>query len=217
MDIKEAIQKRHTVRKFLDKPIEADKLTQINERIDTLNKKHNLSLKLITNNSHGLATGWKLIAKNATNFIILAGQKTPTSREKIGYASSDLMLYAQTLGLNTWWIGGMYSKKIKALTPDAHIVGILVIGYGATQGHPHESKTAQDVSTYAGTPPQWFKDGVQAALLAPTAINRQGFTIKGEGDKVNITYKKAAFDMEDLGIVKHHFETAANPLNFTFE
>lgn len=57
MDIKEAIQKRHTVRKFLDKPIEADKLTQINERIDTLNKTHNLSLKLITNNNHGLATG----------------------------------------------------------------------------------------------------------------------------------------------------------------
>lgn len=216
MDNKEAIHKRHTVRKYLDKPIKESDIKKINTRIESLNKKHNLSLKLITNNNHGLATGWKLIAKNATNFIILAGENTQKSREKIGYASSDLMLYAQTLGLNTWWIGGMYSKKVKQLVPGAHMVGILVVGFGATQGKPHKSKTAEDVATYAGTPPQWFKDGVQAALLAPTAVNRQGFKIAGKGKNVSITYKKAPFDMEDLGIVKHHFQTAANPKNFTF-
>lgn len=96
------------------------------------------------------------------------------------------------------------------------MVGILVIGYGATQGRPHKSKTTEDVSTYEGNPPEWFKKGVEAALLAPTAVNRQGFKISGAGNKVNITYKKAPFDMEDLGIVKHHFETAAGDINFKF-
>ena len=95
------------------------------------------------------------------------------------------------------------------------MVGILVVGYGTTQGKPHKSKTAEDVSTYEGNPPEWFKQGVEAALLAPTAVNRQGFKIKGTGNKVSITYKKAPFDMEDLGIVKHHFQTAADPTNFT--
>ena len=110
----------------------------------------------------------------------------------------------------------MYSKKVKALTGGAHMVGILVIGYGETQGHPHKSKTAEDVATYEGNPPQWFKQGVEAALLAPTAVNRQGFQIKGAENKVSITYKKVPFDMEDLGIVKHHFELAAGKDNFTF-
>ena len=109
----------------------------------------------------------------------------------------------------------MYSKKVKQLVPGVHMVGILVVGYGATQGKPHKSKTAEDVSTYEGNPPEWFKQGVEAALLAPTAVNRQGFKIKGIGNKVSITYKKAPFDKEDLGIVKHHFQTAANPTNFT--
>ena len=111
----------------------------------------------------------------------------------------------------------MYSKRVKQLVPGAHMVGILVVGYGVTQGNPHKSKAARDVSTYEGNPPEWFKQGVEAALLAPTAVNRQGFKITGTGNKVSITYKKAPFDMEDLGIVKHHFQTAAKPSNFTFE
>lgn len=217
MDLKQAIKKRHTVRKFLDKPLTADNIKKLETRITNLNKTHNLSLQLITNDKAGIATGWKLIAKNATNYIILAGQNTPASREAIGFASSDLMLYAQTLGLNTWWIGGMYSNHVKTLTPKAHVVGILVIGYGATQGHPHKSKNAQSVTTYDGNPPQWFTAGVQAALLAPTAVNRQGFTISGTKNTVQITYKKAPFDMEDLGIVKHHFLIAAGASNFTFK
>ena len=217
MDLKEAITKRHTVRKFLDKPMQESDIKLIEARIDALNKQYGLSLKLVLNDKSGIAAGWKLVAKNATNYIILAGENTEESREKIGYCSSDLMLYIQTLGLNTWWIGGMYSKKVKRLVPDAHMVGILVVGYGATQGKPHKSKNARDVSTYEGNPPQWFKQGVEAALLAPTAVNRQNFKIKGIDNKVTITYKKAPFDMEDLGIVKHHFQTAAGDINFKFE
>lgn len=110
----------------------------------------------------------------------------------------------------------MYSKKVKQLTDGARMVGILVIGYGETQGHPHKSKTARDVSTYEGNPPEWFNQGVEAALLAPTAVNHQGFQIKGAENKVTITYKKAPFDMEDLGIVKHHFEIGAGQNNFTY-
>ena len=101
MDLKEAITKRHTVRKFLDKPLQESDIKLIEGRITGLNNKYGLSLKLVVNNKGGIAAGWKLVAKNAVNYIILAGENTEESREKIGYCSSDLMLYIQTLGLNT--------------------------------------------------------------------------------------------------------------------
>lgn len=45
------------------------------------------------------------------NYIALAGEETPDFDEKIGYCSADIMLYAQTLGLNTWWVGGTFNRR----------------------------------------------------------------------------------------------------------
>ena len=65
--------------------------------------------------------------------------------------------------------------------------------------------------------PQWFIDGVNAALLAPTAINKQAFKITGNGNKVSISYKFGPFDEVDKGIVKYHFELGAGIENFEWE
>ena len=35
---------------------------------------------------------------------------------KLGYSSADLMLYAQTLGLNTWWIGAPSTERMRPAT-----------------------------------------------------------------------------------------------------
>lgn len=216
MDFKAAMQKRHTVRKYLEKEIEAEKVSKICNRIEALNEKYNLSMKFITNDKNGISAGWKLIAKNAFNYVILAGNDDDKTKVNLGYCSADIMLFAQTLGLNSWWIGGMYSKKVKKFVDGKNIVGIVVIGYGAKQGSPHKSKSANAVSTYEGQAPDWFIEGVEAALLAPTAINRQGFTISGMDNEVSITYISAPFDKEDLGIVKYHFELGAGQDNFTW-
>ena len=57
MDLKEAMTKRHTVRKFLDKPLQESDVKLIEARIDSLNKKHDLSMKLVVNDKNGLAAG----------------------------------------------------------------------------------------------------------------------------------------------------------------
>ena len=83
------------------------------------------------------------------------------------------------------------------------------MGFGVTLGVAHKSKTAAEVSSYEGPAPQWFADGVQAALLAPTALNKQCFRIVGAGNKVSITENGGAFSGADIGIVKYHFELGA--------
>lgn len=216
MDMREAMRQRHTVRKYTDKPISAELAGKLNERTEKLNREHGLSMKLLLDDTAAFGALFKLVrAKGVRNYFVLAGPDGEDLAEKLGYCSAELMLYAQTLGLNTWWVGGTFSRKNVAAKVGAdRLVGIVVVGYGAEQGVPHKSKRAAEVSEYAGAASQWFVDGVAGALLAPTALNKQDFYIKGKDDVVEIAYNGGAFAGVDLGLVKYHFELAAGKDNF---
>lgn len=217
MTIKEAMKERHMVRKYIDKPIPSDLVEKLNARIAGNNLTYSLSLSLVTGNADGLGALAKMLGKGVKNYIVLAGPDSADLDEKLGYCGADMILYAQTLGLNTWWVGGMYNAKgaQKNMNSGAvHINGVLAIGYGQTQGVPHKSKTTAEISSYKGTAPQWFVDGVNALLLAPTALNKQAFTVRGDGNKVYLTCDSGHFAGIDLGIGKYHFEVGAGKDNF---
>lgn len=93
-------------------------------------------------------------------------------------------------------------------------VGIIAVGYGQTQGVPHKTKTADAVSFYDGDVPDWFKEGVNAALLAPTALAKQAFMMNGEGCTVHIYCDNGIFSGVDTGLVKYHFELGAGKEHF---
>lgn len=133
---------------------------------------------------------------------------------KLGYSSSDLMLFAQTLGLNTWYIGGTFNHGVAKYADGKNVIGIVAVGFGETNGIPHKSKSAEQASHYDGEAPDWFKNGVEAALLAPTAVNCQGFRLIGNGNSVKLEKNSAMFTPADRGIVKHHFELGAGKDNF---
>ena len=105
MTIREAVEKRHMVRQYTGKAIPADIVELLNERIAENNKKYNLHLALVVGNSDGIGGMAKLLlSRTVNNYIVLAGMDTPDLDEKLGYCGADLILYAQTLGLNTWWV-----------------------------------------------------------------------------------------------------------------
>ncbi len=219
MTLQDAMNTRHKVSKYKDEPLPDNVVWQLNDRIEAQNQRYDLNMKLVTDSKDGMP---RIIAammsKGVKNYIILAGPDTTDVDEKLGYSSADLMLYAQTLGLNTWWIGGMYSRKNARKNIDARentkIIGIVVVGYGEDQGVPHKSKSAADISSYEGNEPDWFRAGVLATLLAPTAMNKQAFTIKGVGNKVRMTCNSGSYSGADLGIGKYHFELGAGKENF---
>lgn len=219
MTLKEAMYERHMVRKYLNLPIEDTIVKQLNNRIQKNNYEYHLSLKLVTNNTSGFNALIKLVlAKGVKNFIILAGKEQNGLDEKLGYCGADIMLFAQTLGLNTWWVGGTFNRKVKKMVPDKKVIGIIAIGYGATPGVPHKSKSYGDVAHYNGEAPIWFEKGVEAALLAPTALNKQDFSVEGDGRKVKITCnKESIFNGADCGLVKYHFELGAGAQNFIWD
>ncbi|MDO4619074.1 MAG: nitroreductase family protein [Lachnospiraceae bacterium] len=214
MNFTEAMSARHTVRKYKDTPLSKEVVEQLQARIDANNEKLGTAISLVTDTEEGIPGIVKLLmTKNVKNYFVLAGPETPDMEEKLGYASADLMLYAQTIGLNTWWIGGTFSRngvrKAAGAADENKVIGIVVVGYGENQGRPHKSKKAEEISSYEGEAPDWFKAGVEAVLLAPTAVNRQAYTIAGKGSQVTMTCKKGAFSDADLGIGKYHFEIGA--------
>ena len=221
MTMKEAITERHMVRQYTTKAIPADIVELLHKRIAENNETYHLNFALVVGNSDGIGGMAKLLlSKTVNNYIVLAGKDTPGLDEKLGYCGADLILYAQTLGLNTWWVGGMFNGKgaLKNLSnKDVRVNGVIAIGYGQTQGVPHKSKTAAEISEYSGDAPQWFVDGVNALLYAPTALNKQPYVVKGRGNKVHISAGDGHFSGVDLGIGKYHFEVGAGKENFEWE
>lgn len=218
MTIKEAIKQRHMVRQYKDEPIPANLVALLNARIKENNKTYGLSMALVLGNADGLSGMAKLLlAKGVNNYIILAGADISDLDEKLGYCGADIILYAQTLGLNTWWVGGMFNAKGAQKNLNANVVrinGVIAIGYGKDQGVQHKMKSAAEISCYNGMAPQWFTDGVEALLYAPTALNKQAFMVKGDGHKVSITCDNGHYAGIDLGIGKYHFEVGAGRENF---
>ena len=112
MDLKEAMEQRHTVRSYIDRPLPSEVIRLLAERIQKNNEAYRLHMQLITENIEAFGPLLRLIlAKGVRNYIILSAPAGPTVEERLGYCGADVMLYAQTLGLNSWWVGGTFNKK----------------------------------------------------------------------------------------------------------
>jgi hypothetical protein len=222
MNTLEAMEKRHTVRKYSEQKVSNEILETIKKRINELNNEYGLSMKLITENKDAFGGFVKLfMTKGVRNYLILAGDETNDLEEKSGYCGIDVVLLAQQLGLNSWWVASTYNKeKVKKMiqtSSKGKVSSIIALGYGVSNGRPHKSKNIDEVSKYMGTAPEWFTKGVQAALLAPTAMNKQAFVLKGDGNKVAIICNNGIYSNIDKGIVKYCFETGAGKEKFDWE
>lgn len=222
MDFTAALNERHSVRSYLEKPIEDDKTAALQKLIDACNRDGNLHIQLVLNEPKAFNSLMAHYGKftGVQNYVALIGKKTDDLQEKIGYYGEKIALFAQTLGLNTCWVAMTY-KKIKTafrVEKGEKLACVLALGYGATQGVPHKSKSPDAVCAAQTEPiPAWFTDGVNAALLAPTAMNQQKFHfLLTDGNKVKATTKSGFYAKIDLGIAKYHFELGAGTETFAW-
>ena len=226
MTIQEAIEARHSVRAYKGQPLAADVVEVLEEKISELNEKGHLHMQLIRNETKAFQGKLAKYGKfrGVNDYIVMAGQKADDLDERIGYYGEQLVLLAQTLGLNTCWVGLSYSKVPGTYVLEAGevIEAYISIGYGETQGVSHKIKRVQQVSNANDLTPSWFRQGVEAALLAPTAVNQQKFFFEyipaRDGKPVRVLAKRnfslIGFTQMDLGIAKCHFEIGAGKENF---
>lgn len=221
MTLREAIVARHSVRQYKNQAIEADKVEQLHAAIDEANRTAGLHLQLVTDEpeafAHGLAKYGKF--SGISNYIALVCRKGQD--EQLGYYGERIVLLVQTLGLNSCWVGLTFSKQPDHYTigPDEQLHGVIALGYGLTQGVQHPVKPIEKFyKAPSASIPEWFKKGVEAAVLAPTAMNMQKFEFELLPDgrvaaRTRFTLMGSYLKL-DLGIVKCHFEIGAGKENF---
>ena len=228
MNCELSIKSRHSVRAYKEQPLTKDVVASLEQKITELNRVGQLHMQLIKNEPQAFLGTLAKYGKfrGVQNYIVMAGKKAADLDERIGYYGEALVLFAQTIGLNTCWVGLSY-KKI----PDTYVLeegevikAYIAIGYGETQGVAHKIKTIEQVSNVSDSTPEWFRKGVEAALLAPTAVNQQKFYFEYAGIENNrhkVIAKKGfsliGYTHMDLGIAKYHFEIAAGRENFDWK
>lgn len=212
MDMMEVMKQRHSVRKFTDKSLDAYAVKVLQKEIDACNKESGMHIQLITNESEAFKAGKSTYGqfKGCRNYLTIIGPKGKDI--EAGYYGERVVLKAQELGINSCWVALTYKKGKAKGTKNAGEKRYLVValGYGENSGAVHKVKSITDVSDYKGGDPDWYKNGLEAAVLAPTAMNRQKFRFERNEDKVGLRVSGIGFYTKiDLGIVKYHFEVGS--------
>lgn len=218
MNIIEAMNARHSVRQYENRALTGEQIAALQKEIEACNQEGGLHIQLVTEEPKAFDSFMAHYGKfsGVTNYFALIGKKSPDLDEKCGYYGERLVLLAQQLGLNTCWVAMTYKKVPGAFHIDdgEKLAVVISLGHGKTQGTAHKSKPLSDVASYAGKAPEWFEKGMEAVLLAPTAMNQQKFKFSAAGNQVTAKAGKGFYSKIDLGIAKYHFEIGAGKDQF---
>ncbi|MBQ8596398.1 MAG: nitroreductase [Lachnospiraceae bacterium] len=210
MELLEIMKARHSVRKYLDKKIEEDVRRELSALAEECNRESGLSIQILYDEPECYAGGILHYGflKGVKNYIALVGKDEDGLDIKSGYYGEKLVLKAQELGLNTCWTYLTYSKgKCAAkVGADERLACTIALGYGADAGKPHKNKPLNKVCDCAENMPEWFAEGMEAVMLAPTAVNQQKFYFSLTGGEVTLKSGKGTCVGLDTGIVQYHFE-----------
>jgi len=219
MELEEAVKARHSVRQYKNKPLDKETIAALQSEIAACNQEGGLHIQLVTNEPKAFDGFMAHYGKfsGVTNYIAMIGKKDGLD-EKCGYYGERLVLLAQQLGLNTCWVAMSYSKIKTAfeIGRGEKLCVVIALGYGETQGIAHKSKSINEVVKAEGQLPEWFINGVNAALLAPTAMNQQKFLFTLKENQVFAKAGIGFYVKVDLGIAKYHFEIGAGKENFNW-
>lgn len=232
----DTIRARHSVREYLDKPLSGVQLAGLRRAVVEAEQKSGLDIQLVTDNPEVFQVVARFgLVRGATASVVFCAEGKDAD-EAIGYWGQRIVLTAQELGLNTCWCAICSRKKSKAvLRGDKKVRIVIAVGLGKTQGKDRKTKPLSELCTVEGGSmangagvgtgtgagagmgesglPAWFVTAMEAAQLAPTAVNAQNFHITLRADGKTVTAratKEGGWSAIDLGIVRRNFEEAAN-------
>lgn len=221
MNEMDAMYQRHSVRSYLEKPLAPELDEALRQEIRKCNEESGLHIQLVVDEPKAFSGRLAHYGKfsGVTSYLALVGKKSPRLEETCGYYGERLVLWMQCHGLNSCWVALTYDKIPGAYTvsPGEKLCLVIALGYGANQGVPHRSRPAEEVMDWVEPMPKWFRSGIEAALLAPTAMNQQKFRFLQDGTDVTAKAGIGPYSKIDLGIAKYHFELGAGRENFTWK
>ena len=237
-NITKAIRERRSVRTFDGRALGAEEM----EKLDAFARK--------IENPYEIPVEFKLLdaGKYRLSSPVIAGTKqyfgakvkrVPHAEEAFGYSFEILVLYAQSLGIGTTWIGGTMNReafeRAMALGADEMMPCVSPLGYPAAKLSLREAMMRRGVKADSrfrfeelffdadGAPlteaaAGRLREPLELVRLAPSAVNKQPWRVIVSGGDAHF-YKKAdrgfvsaaAGDLQkvDLGIALCHFALGA--------
>lgn len=215
----ETIRERHSVREYDGKPLSRAEFDALGAVVRECTRESSLDIQLAGDNPEvfNVIARFGLIRGCRTHVAFVvddAKARGVAADEAIGYWGQKIVLAAQDMGLNTCWCALCSRKKSRAVVaPGKKIRLVIAAGHGKTQGFSRKTKSVEALSSVeCAKAPAWFAVAMEAAQLAPTAMNNQNFkiTLLSDGKTVRIDAPKSGLNVIDEGIVRCNFEIAAN-------
>lgn len=246
--LKETAENRKSIRTYLEKNLSSEDRAKINAFIDYLSTADSpfdtkIRIKLFDVNKEidAKSLGTYGVIKNARSYLGVASEDDETAMEAVGYAFEKLVLYAQSIGLGTCWLGGTFNKgefaQAMQITEKEFFPIASPIGYPAPKNHTINKIMRKAIKADSRKPwKELFFDGsfsvpltrenagdyafaLDMVQLAPSAANKQPWRIVRDGDCFHFYEKKSyppsSHDIQrlDVGIAGCHFELAAKEKN----
>ncbi|MGM0395901.1 MAG: nitroreductase family protein [Bacillota bacterium] len=202
-NIEEVIEKRYSVRSYIDKVVEEEKIKDIQDFIDTLDNPFGKKVKFHFLDSEEMkdqrTLGTYGVIRDATQFIGATVRQEDFSLEALGYEFETLILYLAHLGLGTCWLGGTFNRKgfAKAMNVEEGELFPIISPFGYDSEKKHIKEMAMRRMIDADTRKDWkelfFKGDFRTPLtkeesgelafplemvrLGPSASNKQPWRV----------------------------------------
>lgn len=174
--------------------------------------------------------------KGAPAYVAFLGNiKDPHVQEKVGYLGEFFILEAISRGLATCWVGGFFRPEVVrdqiGITKDEQVLAVSPIGFAENRftleekimsgfATNYKRKNLKTLSSFVDRYPLpiWISSALEAARLAPSAVNRQPWRFSVENDtiKISVDNDRDSYHIStlDCGIAMAHVELGANHEGF---
>ena len=237
-DIAEAVRRRRSVRTFDGRALGAEDAEKLGNFMRRIENPYEIPVefKLLDTKKDGLSSP---VIAGTEQYVGAKVKRMPHAEEAFGYSFEMLVLYAQTLGVGTTWIGGTMDRaafeRAMALEADEMMPCVSPLGYPAAKMSLRETMMRKGVKADARAEfGEVFLDGeggpltaeragalaepLELVRLAPSAVNKQPWRVVVAGNDAHFYEKKtrgyvsdATGDLQkaDLGIALCHFALGA--------
>ena len=230
-----AIPCRRSRRRFDSTELESSSLAQLETVCREFRPFPSAHAELVTQSPDAIlkgAIGPYGKVKGAPALIAFIGDMDdPYIQEEVGYLGEGIILEATAMGLATCWVAGFFrprvaasvvgaakNERVLAVTPVGHAVKYLSLEERIMTGFGHNLQRKPLAELVTGLDetelPHWMKSALEAARLAPSAINRQPWRFYLEPNRITVSVNNPRFTFGiskrlDCGIAMLHIEVAA--------
>ena len=224
MTLYEAVFQRYSVRQYNMSPISPDilgKIVRFYESITPLFPGIETEIG-ITESMSGKKVLSGLFLQKAPYYLTFYSQKRDRAEMNAGYICEQISLFMLTLGIGSCFLGS--AKLLSAPKSRGDKEAVITMAFGTPRGKlTRRSEEARRLPLkvlclFKNPPTQWMTQVLEAARLAPSALNRQPWRFVVVGNRIHTFSKKNSMDRPkrlvefDFGAMFSHIAVASEEL-----